>query len=154
MDRWLPHHHVASGLRLERPVSWELAEDSEGLVLLAPETGLRDAPRSSLTVVWEEPGVATGPGDDPVAAHVDELRRVLPDFQLLDLEPVEVASRSAYRVLAAGREGDCSVTLEQWWLPAGEATMTASGLAPTVEYDEVADVFSGVVASFSLADGG
>lgn len=151
MDQWLPHRHPASDVRLERPAWWDLAEDDEGLVLLAPETDLAGAPRSSLTVVWEETGAAPE-GDDPVTDHVEELSRIVPDFQLLDLEASRVGSRPAYRVLVAGREDDASVTLEQWWLEADGATVTVSGLAPTMEYDEVADVFARVVASFGFPD--
>ena len=116
-------------------------------MFLAPDTGGPLRPR--LTVSRERLDLVPAL-DDVTSARLEELQAAVPDFQLLDLEELTVASRPAHRMLAACRDGAVSLTLEQWWSIDGNSVVTLTAVVPTMEYDDVADVLTQMVASFQL----
>jgi hypothetical protein len=135
------------GYTVQRPVSWEVHDEEGDLVFLAPDTGV--APRPRLTVSRERLEVVPAL-DEVTSARLQDMQAALPDFQLLDLEELTLASRPAHRTLAACRDGTVSLTLEQWWSIDGNSVVTLTAVVPTMEYDDLADVLARMAASFRL----
>ncbi len=150
MTDWLPWR-ADDGYTVRRPMSWEVHEEEGDLVFLAPDTG---GPLRARLAVNRERLDHVPALDDVTAARLSELSAALAEFQLLDVEELTLGSRPAHRVLAACRDGDTSVTLEQWWSVDGPSIITLSGVVPTMEYDDLADVLAGIVASFELTGDG
>jgi hypothetical protein len=144
---WLPWR-ADDGYTLRRPMTWEVHEEKGDLVLLGPDTGGPLRPR--LTVNRDRLDDLVPDLEEITAARLQDLPTALAEFQLLDLEDVTLASRPAHRMLAACRDGAISLTLEQWWSIDGASIVTLTAVAPTMEYDELADVFAGMAASFEM----
>jgi hypothetical protein len=129
-------------------MSWEVHEEEGDLVLLAPDTG---GPfRARMTVNRERLDDLVPTLDEVTTARLQDLQGTLAEFHLLDLEELTLASRPAHRVLAACRDGAVSVTLEQWWSIDGPSILTLTAVAPTMEYDDLADVLARMAASFEM----
>jgi hypothetical protein len=147
---WLPWR-AGDGYTVRRPMSWEVHEEEGDLVFLAPDTG--GPLRARLTVNRERldhiPVL-----DDVTAVRLRELPAALADYQLLDLEELTLGSRLAHRVLATCSDGATSLTVEQWWSVDGASVITLTGIVPTMEYDDLADVLAGMAASFEMTGEG
>jgi hypothetical protein len=144
---WLPWR-ADDGYTVRRPMSWEVHEEKGDLVFLAPDTGGPLRPR--LTVNREHLDDPVPSLDDVTAARLQDMQAALAEFHLLDLEDLTLASRPAHRMLAACRDDAVSLTLEQWWTIDGTSILTLTAVAPTMEYDDLADVLAGMAASFEL----
>ncbi len=143
---WLPWW-ADDGYMVQRPVSWEVHQEDGDLVFLAPDTGGPLRPRLTVSRERLDPVPAL---EDVTSARLEDLQATVPDFQLLDLEELTLASRPAHRTLAACRDGALSLTLEQWWTIDGNSVVTLTAVVPTMEYDDVADVLAQMAATFRL----
>ena len=149
MSDWLPCVDAATGVLLERPAWWEVTEDDGDLVLLAPagEGAGGLVPRVTVSRMHPAFGVVLPGLDEFADERLRAMGEALADFLLVDAEETTVSSRPARRILAACRDGTQSVTVEEWWTVAADSVITVSAVAPTMEYDEVADVFTRIAGS-------
>jgi hypothetical protein len=153
---WLPCVDSAAGVLLERPAWWEVAEEDGDLVLVAPagegEGGL--TPRVTVSRMHPAFGVALPGLDEFAGDRIRAMGEALADFLLVDEEDTTVSSQPARRILAACRDGALSVTVEEWWTVAADSVITVSAVAPTMEYDEVADLFARIAGSLQDTETG
>ena len=138
-----------AGFVLDVPREWEVVHDPTAdvaLWALAPEVqGFRPNVVVTVGPSAQQPPAAWQP------AAVEGLREKLEDLQLLD-----TAYRAdGFRQLLAYVQQGRALTLEQWawrWQRAdGTARdVTLSATVPTLAYDEYADAFADVAASWRL----
>lgn len=154
MTDWPRYQHPDAGFALRVPPSWERAEDVLGCaaVFRMPVED-PDLFQPNLTVALplldETPSL-----EEFSAGQLTQASRLLTDVVVLDVDDAVVADFPAARVLFTYRQGIYSLTLEQWWAVAGEGAVVLSATVGTFEYAELADVFTEMVASFEVADGG
>lgn len=144
---WSPCVSEELGLAFLRPPLWdELPGGPDGsLIVMAPPAP--DAFRSNFSVVVRSVDEMPTSGEF-TEVQLTNLQRVLTEFQLLDLEDCTVAGAEAKRMLCTHRQGVYSLTLEQWWVLGEGGYLVLSGTAESLQYPDVAESFSRIVASF------
>jgi hypothetical protein len=147
---------VAGG-ELVVPPGWEVASDvGEPLLLLLTATEAAPASTDDVTVVAsvaltcervEDPGAGIRP-------HLDALQRALTDHHLVDLVPWEVAGvPGGARVLCLHTTGGEGLATEHWLTGrSGDRRWVLSATCLATRYDEFADDFAALAASWRLDD--
>ena len=143
---WMPYADARSGLSFEHPKGWKAERGMSGLLatVVAPERETGFAPNLNVVRRVNDHDYSL---DDLARAAVREVRRVLTDVLVIDLDATVVADEPARRLLFSYRQGVYGLTGEQWvWLtPSYSWTVTAG--ANTEKYDALADVFTRMVRS-------
>ena len=108
--------------------------------------------QSPPTVIVAVEDVVAGVGlDEWVDAGLESLRRSTERLYLVDAEPVEVDGAPGWRLLAHHAvEGIGGVTLERWAFLHGGSGWVVSASAPTLGYEDVADVGREAASGFRL----
>ena len=146
---WITYADPRVGLRLEHPAEWRADRGVTGLVLAVSAAPRADGFAPNLNVVRRVNDVKLSL-DDLAQAAVREVRRVLTDAAIIDLDAAVVAESPARRLLFTYRQGIYGLTGEQWvWLTLDHIWTVTAGAA-TEDYDGVADVFNGLVSSLSV----
>lgn len=146
---WTTYADGRVGLRLEHPGEWTTHRGMTGLVLAVSARQRADGFAPNLNVVRRVNDVQLSL-DELGQAAVREVRRVLTDATIIDLDAAVVAAFPARRLLFAYRQGIYGLTGEQWVWLTREHIWTVTAGAATEDYDAVADVFGAIVASVSL----
>jgi hypothetical protein len=147
--------HAGSGTRMSVPDGWEVSADANDatVVALEPPRGSGDGPafRASLVLT----AVATGADFRQWQVDTDVLLPgVLADYQLLDLERVEVAGRAGGRRLARHRGPDgTDLTMEQWFVLVDGTGITVTATVDSWRYDGLADDLARHARSLAVPDG-
>lgn len=146
------YRHPNAGFTLPLPDDWETVEDTEGVALVALEPP-RDGPwfRTNLVVTIEQ---LAGPPD--LTAWQEQalglMRQSLHEFQLIDVEEIELAGHPGRRTLAHHRSVTpamvAAVAMEQWSLVVGTLGYTVTTSVGALEYVELGDLFAQLVAEF------
>lgn len=138
------------GFSLEVPPDWQIQRGVAGLLVSLVAPALDDTSfRPNLNVVRR---VRDRPPDLDALAHdaIKTLSRLLTDLLVIDVEASVVADLPARRVLIAYRQGLFALTSEQWIVAADDHIWTISAGAATEDWDEVADLVTGIVRSLRL----
>lgn len=146
---WVPYEDVRSGLVFEHPEGWKVERRASGLLasVLAPQREAGFAPNLNVVRRVNDHDYTL---DDLARAAIREVRRVLTDVVLIDLDAVVVAEDPARRLLFSYRQGIYGLTGEQWvWLTRSHLWTVTAG-ARSQDYDAVADVFVRLVSSLRV----
>ena len=146
---WAPYADPNSGLTFKHPDGWKVQRGRSGLLasVVAPRSEAGFAPNLNVVRRVNDHHYNL---DDMARAAIREVRRVLTDPVLIDLDAAVVADDPARRLLFSYRQGVYGLTGEQWvWLtPSHLWTVTAG--ARTDDYDAFADVFAQLVRSLRI----
>lgn len=138
------------GFSLEVPPGWQTQKGVAGLLVSVVEPPADGGTfRSNLNVVRR---VRDRTPDLDALAHdaIKTLTRLLTDLLVVDVNAAVVADLPARRVLVAYRQGLYALTSEQWIIVGDDHIWTISAGAASDRWDEVADVFAGIVRSIKL----
>ena len=115
MSDWISYLDEDSGLGLELPADWRVADGVAGseLTILAPELGVEGFVANVTVTVQELEAPVDLEGYS--AAALETMGRVLTDARLIDREGTTLLGREGERVLVAYRQGIHSLALEHWW---------------------------------------
>lgn len=144
--------HPTAGFTIPLPREWETVTDIDGVALIAVEPSRGDRWfRANLVLTIEELARGADLADWQRQA-VGLMRQGLPEFHLIDLAETTLAGYPARRTLFHHRAESGSVAAavatEQWTLVVGGLGYTITTSMAALEYDELADVFAGLVADF------
>jgi hypothetical protein len=145
--RLVTYRHPGAGFSLALPQAWERVEDTEGVALIAIEPERPPWFRANLVVTIEVLGADMDLSRWTKAGH-GLLDQTLERPLLLDLEQTQIGGRPAHRTLVHHTTETGAVTMEQWTLTEGTLGYSVTASAGTLEYDDLADLFATVAASF------
>lgn len=154
MSDWISYRDEDSGLGLELPADWQVADGVAGseLTILAPERGVEGFV-ANVTVTVQELGAPVGL-EGYSAAVLESMGRVLTDARLIDRAGTTLLGRDGERVLVAYRQGIHSLALEQWWSVAGTGeeggAVVVSATCAALDYDAYANTFSRIAGSLTV----
>ena len=148
---WTSYSDARLQLSLQHPSDWTAQRGSSGLLVtvVGPQSAAGFAP--NLNVVRRANDVRLAL-DDLAEAAIREVRRVLTDFMIIDLDPAIVVETPARRVLFAYRQGIYGLTGEQWMWLTRDHIWTVTAGAATEDYHEVADVFDRMLRSLRMGE--
>jgi DcrB len=142
------YRHPSAGFSLPLPEAWERIDDTPGVPLVAVQPDRDGWFRASVVVTIEKltPGATLA---ESMTSGDELLERALQRYVRIDDEPVEMDGRPARRVLAhhTTEEGH-AVTMEQWTLVENGCGYTLTASAGTLDYDQVADLFTTMAEGF------
>lgn len=146
------YEHPTAGFTIPLPEEWEPLADIDGVALIAVEPARGSQWFRTNLVVTIEPldiGADLAGWQEQALAL---MRYGLHEFQLVDVEDIELAGLPARRTLIHHRTEAgpmaAAVAMEQWTLIVGRLGYTITASMAALEYDELADVFAGLVAGF------
>ena len=151
---WISYRDDDSGLGLELPADWQVADGVAGseLTVLAPELGVEGFVANVTVTVQELEAPVELEGYS--AAVLETMGRVLTDARLVDREGTTLLGRAGERVLVAYRQGIHSLALEQWWSVAATAdeggAVVVSATCAALDYDTYADTFNRIAGSLTV----
>lgn len=149
--------HPRSGARISVPDGWEILCDEESDTLVALEPGEPGEPGTGFRANLVLSVVANGDlsfRDWQVATDAT-LPEMLTDYQLLDLEKLDVAGRPGGRRLAHHVSPDgVPLTMEQWFTAVGGTGYTLTATVDSWRYDELADVFADLARRLEIPQEG
>jgi hypothetical protein len=143
--RLTTYRHPTAGFTIPLPSTWERAENAEGVALVAVEPERLPWFRANVVVTIEQLPADMGLADWADTGLV-QLDRILQGFLLLDVEGTEVGGRPARRTLAHHTTDTGAITMEQWILTEATLGYTVTASVGTLEYDDLADLFTTVAA--------
>ncbi len=149
--QWTRYIDKRSGLTLPHPSDWKPQRGMAGLLVavVGSEGEVGFAP--NVNVVRRVNDVQLGL-DELARAAMREVRRILTDATIIDLDSAVVADAPARRLLFTYRQGIYGLTGEQWVWLTHEHIWTVTAGAATEEYDALADVFASIVARLTVGD--
>ena len=142
--RLTTYRHLTAGFTIPLPSTWERAENAEGVALVAVEPERLPWFRANVVVTIEQL-----PADMGLADWADtglgQLDRILQGFLLLDVEGTEVGGPTGPPDFKHHTTDTGAITMEQ---DLTEATLgyTVTASVGTLEYDDLADLFTTVAA--------
>lgn len=146
--RLVDYRHPEAGFSLPLPDGWERAEDTPGVALVAVEPERDGRFRSNVVVTIEQlpPGTTLQAWEEGGDAL---LPRMLDRYLRLDDDRVGLGEHQARRTLAhhTTAEGH-AVTMQQWTLVAGACGYTLTASTRTLDFDQVADLFTALAEGF------
>ena len=148
-SQWSSYTDASAGIALEHPVQWKAVPGMTGLLVavVGPQGAGGFAP--NLNVVRRVNDVQLSL-DDLALNAFREVKRVLTDAVIIDLDHAVVSREPARRFLFAYRQGIYGLTGEQWvWLTRQHIWTVTAGAA-TEDYDSVADELTRVVRSLRV----
>lgn len=146
---WVRYEDTRSGLGFEHPSQWRVRRGGGGLLVsvVAPQSETGFAPNLNVVRRINDHDFSL---DDLARAAIREVRRVLTDALLIDLDATVVADEPARRLVFSYRQGIYGLTGEQWvWLTRAHLWTVTAG-ARTEDYDGVADVFARTIRSLRI----
>lgn len=149
--RWVNYSDARARLSLTRPFDWSVERGASGLLVavVGPPGAAGFAP--NLNVVRRVNDVRMSL-DDLAEAAIREVRRILTDVTIIDLDSAVVAEAPARRLLFAYRQGVYGLTGEQWMWLTRDHIWTVTAGAATEDYHEVADLFDRIVRGLRVED--
>ena len=154
MNDWVSYRDDDSGLGVELPADWQVADGVGGseITILAPELGVEGFVANVTVTVQELAAPVELEGYS--AAVLGTMGRVLTDARLIDREGATLLGRAGERVLVAYRQGIHSLALEQWWSVAQAAdeggAVVVSATCAALDYDAYADTFTRIAGSLTV----
>ena len=146
---WARYADARSGLAFEHPAAWTVQRGTSGL-LVSVAAPRREAGRAPNLNVVRKVNDHDYTLDDLAQAAIREVRRVLTDAALIDLDATVVADEPARRLLFSYRQGVHGLTGEQWvWLTQSHLWTVTAG-ARTEDYDSCADFFTQLVRTLRI----
>jgi hypothetical protein len=149
------HRHAELGFSIDLPPEIEIAEDMPHVALVAAERADLVPPgsfRASLNVIVEDgpPGMDL---DAYVAGSIEQQRRTMAGYRLIDQEETTVGGFPAVRTLAhfAGDEELC-VVVEQWRLIARGLGWIVTATCDAISYSGRAEVFAACAETLRVED--
>ncbi len=149
---WVPYTDARSGLGFEHPDGWKVERGRGGLLamVVAPPQEAGFAPNLNVVRRVNDHDYSL---DDLARVAMREVRRVLTDAVVIDLEASVVAEEPARRLLFSYRQGIYGLTGEQWVSPTPTHLWTVTAGSRTEDYDDVADIFGRLVRSLRVGTG-
>jgi hypothetical protein len=151
-ESWSAYRVTGHGCELRHPPGWTLVSNAFGAIVatIAPARG--DATFcSNFNVVLQDDGAAMTQ-DECIAAQLAGLQTTLDGVIVLESEPTTVGDLPGARALAAYRDGDLELTLEQWMAPVAAGTLVLSATALTSDFPHDAEALRKIAASVRLND--
>jgi hypothetical protein len=144
----MEYRHPAAGFTLPLPEGWERVDDTPGVALVAVQPERGGWFRANVVVTIEQLAAGTTFAEWTEAAD-EPVREALHRYMRIDDEMFEVDRRAVRRTLAHHTtEDNHAVTMEQWALAENGCGYTLTASAGTLGYDQVADLFATIAASF------
>lgn len=149
------YRHPELGFSIDLPADLELADDVPHVALVAVERGemLPEGTfRGSLNVVVEDgpPGMDL---DSYLDASLEQQRRAMAGFRLIDREDTEVGGVPAVRTLAHYKGSEVlALVVEQWRLIARGLGWVVTATSDPITYTGRADAFAASAETLRVQD--
>lgn len=132
------------GIAVSVPPGWSVRDDAPGVELVI-SAAVEDGFRSNVSITRGP--AASADLQSTFMQQLAELRSVLTDSTLLDLEETQLGGFSAQRVLVAFRQGIYDLIMEQWMTLTNEGVAVVSACATTKAWEQEDQVLRRIVSS-------
>ncbi|MDX6689206.1 MAG: hypothetical protein QOG15_663 [Solirubrobacteraceae bacterium] len=149
-DSWSLYVLPARECELRHPPDWTVVSGMFGslVAVIAPPRG-SDAFRTNLNIVLQPADEAMSQ-EECVATQLIALETALADVIVLESEATVFGERAGARAVAAHRDGDHELTLEQWMAPVEAGTLVLSATALTSDFPHDAETLRAIADSVRL----